>query len=598
MSEAHAQSPPKRPFVDDPDGAWSTAHCIMASNAAVEIPRPSGHADAHPDALELSRSAQLTLTVSRWLVGRGLRDAASVARFLDPRLQDMTDPSQMADRQLAAERIARAVRVGESICVFGDYDCDGITSAAIMTSVLRALGAKVTPLLASRFDGGYGVSAAATRRIVASGASLLITCDCGSSDHTSLAELGKGGIDIVVIDHHLVPAEPLPALAFLNPNRPDCGFDFKGLASCGLALSIAAALRKELGKDLDLRKWLDLVAIGTIADVVPLERDNRALTRAGLLRIAGAERPGVRALLELARFDAASRISGEDVAFRIAPRINAPGRLGPPDLALELLLADTPDAARGIAAQIEQLQKERRAIQDRMIAEAVEEIERESWADRAAIVIGRADWNHGIVGIVAGRLVGRYGKPCVVIGFEDGRGRGSVRGPAGSRLHDALTDSKSVLERFGGHQAAAGLEVREDRLGELREAFEAACTRIAESTDAVGAEPQATVLLEPGDDPRQVLADLERLEPCGQGNPQPQLVADVRVVAAREVRGGHLKLELELSGGARLSGFGPSLGAQAGELGSRAQVRGSLRADSYRGGGAVEMRVSEVRSLE
>jgi single-stranded-DNA-specific exonuclease len=521
-----------------------------------------------------------------------------VARFLDPRLQDLTDPSSMVDRQPAAERIARAVRAAEPICVFGDYDCDGITSAAIMTSVLRSLGAQVTPLLASRFDGGYGVSAAAAGRIASSGATLLITCDCGSSDHVSLADLSKRGIDIVVIDHHLVPDEPLPALAFLNPNRPDCGFDFKGLASCGLALSVAAALRKELGADLDLRKWLDLVAIGTIADVVPLERDNRALTRAGLLRIARGERPGVRALLELAQFDAAKRISGEDVAFRIAPRINAPGRLGPPDLALDLLLADTPETARGIAAQIEQLQKERRAIQDRMIAEAVEEIEREGWADRSAIVIGRADWNHGIVGIVAGRLVGRYGKPCVVVGFQEGRGRGSVRGPAGARLHDALTESQSVLERFGGHQAAAGLEVREERLGELREAFEAACTRIAGRPGAEQSEPETSVLLEPGDDPRRVLADLERLEPCGQSNPQPQLLADVRVVAAREVRGGHLKLELELAGGTRLSGFGPSLGARVGEIGDRARVLGSLRADSYRGGGAVEMRVSEVRPLE
>ena len=534
----------------------------MGSHAAVTGTSPQQSTNQDSGGASLARASDISLTVGKWLYGRGFRDADVVRGFLDPRLQDLTDPSGMVDRDLAAERIGRAVASQESVCVFGDYDCDGITSAAIMTSVLRALGGQVQPLLASRFDGGYGVSDAAAERIRATGASLLITCDCGSSDHPVLAELSKRGIDIVVIDHHLVPEEPLPALAFLNPNRPDCGFAFKGLASCGLALSVAAALRKRLAKPLDLRDWLDLVAIGTIADVVPLEADNRALTRAGLSRIARAQRPGVRALLELARFDAARRISSEDVAFRIAPRINAPGRLGPPDLALELLLAETPDAARGIAAQIEQVQRERRAIQDRMIAEAVEEIEREGWAERPAIVVGRDGWNHGIVGIVAGRLVGRYGKPCIVVGFEESRGRGSVRGPAGSRLHDALVESSPTLERFGGHQAAAGLEVRAERLGQLREAFESACARAAK-VDPQAVTEELTTRLEPVDDPRRVLTDLERLEPCGAGNPLPQLVTDARVLFAREVRGGHLKLELELEGGQRLAGFGPALGEKS-----------------------------------
>src|SRR6185437_13889976 len=217
------------------------------------------------------------------------------------------------DRDASAERIARAVRAGERICVFGDYDCDGITATAITTSFLRALGGDVTPLLATRLEGAYGLSAPALERVLAARPTLLVTCDCGSSDHERLAVARARGIDTVVIDHHLVPAEPLPAFAFLNPHRPECGFPYKGMASCGLALSLGAAVRKTLGASLDLRPFLDLVAIGTIADVAPLDGDNRALVRAGLAVMGGiagpggrVQRPGLRALAENARFDLAA----------------------------------------------------------------------------------------------------------------------------------------------------------------------------------------------------------------------------------------------------------------------------------------------------
>ncbi len=545
------------------------------------------------EARELARALGMSLTVADLLHRRGHRDPDALRRFLDPKLSELTPPDAMADRDAAAERIAAAIGAGETICVFGDYDCDGITSAAITTGILRALGASVVPLLASRFDGGYGVSPAAVERIAASGAKLLITCDCGSSDHETLADVSRRGIDVIVIDHHLVPDEPLPAIAFLNPHRPECGFPYKGLASCGLALSVGAAVRARLGRALDVRPWLDLVAIGTIADVAPLDGDNRALVRAGLLRVAAGERPGVRALLELAKFDAARAISGEDVAFRLAPRLNAPGRLGPPDLALELLLASSHEEARAVAAQIEQLSKERRSIQDKMIREAVEEIEREGWAQRSAIVIGREGWSHGIVGIVAGRLASRFGKPVIVAGFQDGHGRGSVRGPAGSRLHDSLTEIASVLERFGGHQAAAGVELKASKLADVREAFEAACAK-APSGAAVDIDSQSLARLLAEDEPDRVLDDLGRLEPCGQGNPTASVVVEAELVNAREVRGGHLKMELELTGGRRMSSFGPSMGARASELSGRLTLVGKLRWDSWRGGRAVEIKVDRI----
>jgi single-stranded-DNA-specific exonuclease len=549
------------------------------------------------EARKLAAALGVTTTLGDWLLQRKLSDIESARRFLSPKLASLSTPDGMADRAIAAERLARAVRARERVVVFGDYDCDGMTSAAILTQILQTLGGDVETLIASRFAGGYGVSPAALGRIRAARPGLVVTCDCGSSDHERLAELTRSGVDVIVIDHHLVPDEPLPALAFLNPHRKDCGFQYKGLASCGLALSIGAALRTALGKELDLRQWLDLVAIGTIADVAPLDGDNRALVRAGLRVIGEARRPGVRALLANANIDLGSPLTAEDVAFRIAPRLNAPGRLGAPDAALELLLATDADAASTLAARVEQASTERKELQKQLLLEAIAEIERERYAERPAIVLGREGWNHGIVGIVAGRIAELYSRPVVIAAFEDGRGRGSVRGPTGARLHDALSRSAHALVRFGGHQAAAGVELELARLAEFREAFEAAVTSLSGEPSRVTDTPREAVWLAGADEPTRVLKDFALLEPCGLTNPLPRLLVEANVVSAREVTGGHLKLELELDARQRLSGFGVALGGRAATLSGRVIAQGRLRADRYRGGDAVELHVEQLIEL-
>lgn len=548
----------------------------------------------------LARSLGVSVTLADVLHRRGLTDPEQVQKFLEPKLAHLTRPDAMVDRDVFTERLVRAVRENQRICVFGDYDCDGVTSAAIMTQVLRALGGQVVPRLASRFDGGYGVSQAAVGRILEARPAVLVTCDCGSSDHASLQQVRDAGIDVLVLDHHLVPDDPLPAQGFINPHRPDCGFPYKGLASCGLALSLAAALRAELGAQLDLRQLLDLVAIGTVADVAPLDGDNRPLVRVGLAALRAARRPGVAALLEYAKVDRQRPLTAEDIAFRIAPRINAPGRLGPPDLAFQLLLAENTETARAIAARVEQLQERRKEIQQEIEREACEEIEREGYDRRPAIVVGRESWNHGVVGIVAGRLVDRYGVPVVAIGFEGDIGRGSVRGPDGCRLYDALSAAADPLTRFGGHQAAAGVTLALANLEPFREAFDASCERgLAQPKQAVEADPAAQVRLHETDDPFHAATDLERLEPCGEANPAPKVVVQGKLVSVREVTGGHLKLELEIGQRGqrpqRISAFGVALGHRAKELGAEVVVRGRLQRDTWRGGRAVELRIDEVR---
>jgi single-stranded-DNA-specific exonuclease len=548
--------------------------------------------EADGEARALAAELRVSITAASVLIRRGHAGAAQSLRFFDPRLRDLTPPGDMRDRTVAVERLARAVRARERVCVFGDYDADGVTSTALMADVLGTLGGEVVTVLANRFDGGYGLSAEALERVLETGATTLVTCDCGTSDHERLDVARRRGVDVIVIDHHRVPEEELPAYAFLNPHRPGCSFPYKGLASVGLAFSICAGVRAALGVDLDMRRWLDLVALGTIADVAPLDGDNRALVRAGLGLLAKGLRPGTRALASVAGHAAGLPLTGEDVAFRFAPRINAPGRLGEPDLALRLLLASDETAAHALALEVDGICEHRKRLDRAILAEAVEMLRDPALASLPVIVLGKEGWHPGVVGIVAGRLASRFGKPAIVVGLSGGSGPGSVRGPAGFPLYDALERVKDVLLGFGGHQAAAGVRVEGAKLDALRERFAAAAVEMGAA--AVPSVLMADAQLAPGDDPAKVLRDFERFEPCGSANPTPRLaLAGATVSVAREVTGGHLQLELEL-GSVRLRGFGVEMGPEAPVVGSQVHVTGRLRPDRYRGDGAVELKVEAL----
>lgn len=553
--------------------------------------------EAGPSAHELARSLDLTRTAAQVLCARGHQAAETVERFFNPRLAELTDPSAMLGRADAADRLARAIREGERICVFGDYDADGITSTAILTEMLRALGGDVTNLLANRFGGGYGLSDPAVERVLETGATVLVTCDCGSSDHERLVKVRAKGIDAIVVDHHRVPPEPLPVRAFLNPHQPGCGFAYKGLASCGLALSVGAAVRAELGQKLDLKHWLDLVALGTIADVAPLDGDNRALVRAGLKELARGQRPGIRALLRRAKMRLDATVTGEDVAFRIAPRINAPGRLGEPDIALRMLLAKDEREAEFLADQLEAITERRRELDRSILKEAEAMLQAPELADLPAIVLGRDDWNPGVVGIVAGRLASSRGKPTVIIGFDGELGTGSVRGPRGARLYDALARSADTLEGFGGHQAAAGVRVRKSRLDAFRDAFCAACVELGSEAAAPETELRADARLEPADSPEKVLSELERFEPCGELNPAPRLaIVGAKADGVRELRGGHLRFELS-QGRVSIPCIAFGMAEHAGAVTEGRAIVGSLRRNWFQGAGSPEFFVRAIEGV-
>jgi single-stranded-DNA-specific exonuclease len=483
--------------------------------------------------------------VARILVARGVVGAERAARFLSPRLGDLRPPEGMADVPRALERLVRAVADREKVGIFGDYDVDGVTSAAVLASGLTAMGAAaVVPRAASR-NSGYGLPPSAVTDFGDLGCSLIVTGDCGTSDLPALTLAKQRGIDVVVIDHHQVPDGESLAYALINPHRADDRFPFKGMASCGIAFYLMAALRTRLGVSaFDPRTLLDLVALGTIGDLVPLVEENRILVAAGLRQLSERRRPGLRALCELANLGEGP-LSAEDASFRLTPRLNAAGRLGEAQLALDLLLCTEDGPAAALAATVDDRNRQRQVIQEQVWSEALAAAE--PWADAPAVVVGGAGWHHGVVGIIAARLVDRFGKPAVVVGFDGDDGRGSARSAGGVDLFQALGACRQHLVRFGGHAGAAGLTVLPQNLEPFRSAFLEAVSARAAVTVALPIVVDGVVDL--GDVDLLLAEELGRLGPFGVANSEPILaVPGVVATATRVVGQGHLQLSLSHSG--------------------------------------------------
>ncbi|MDD9936969.1 MAG: single-stranded-DNA-specific exonuclease RecJ [Myxococcales bacterium] len=559
--------------------------------------RPSDRAAA----AELAGAVGVSSIIGQVLMHRGLSSVEEARRFLSPKLSGLTPPEAMLGREEAAARLAAAVRGGEPITVFGDYDVDGTTSAAILGGILEQLGGKVAVLVANRFQGGYGLSAEALERIWETRPTLLVTTDCGSSDHPRIEAAVARGVDVIVVDHHLVPQEPLPALAFLNPHRPDCGFPYKGLCSAGLALSLGAAVRAELDAQLDVRPWLDLVALGTVADVAPLDGDNRALVRAGLARLASPmARPGIVALREIAKIRPGTPIGAVDVAFRMTPRLNAAGRLGDQTVTLALLRARSLPEARALGARIEQLNDERKAIEARVTEEAIAQVlELYGEQPQAGVVAAGQGWHRGVIGITAARLCDRFGVPAVAVALEDGMGHGSARSPHGGvSVHAAISRCEGELVRFGGHAAAAGVTLKADRVEAFRAGFGDGTAALMSEASSGPAPAHVDAIVGAEGYPLPLARELALLEPLGEANAEPVfLLPDAQVSDARVVGSGHLKLKLQVVG-QELSAFGLGLGERAPARGSRLRALGNLRPDTWQGGEAIELRLADFELLD
>ena len=518
-------------------------------------------------ATDLARALGAPLPVGHVLVHRGVDSLESARRFLDPAIEDLHDPFRLLDLDAAVERIRRAIDAREPILIHGDYDVDGITSTFLLYSVLRDLGAKVDYRIPHRTRDGYGLSLGAIAEAERRGCTLVVTVDCGITALEPVAHAKTRGIDVVIIDHHEVPAVLPEAVAIVNPLRKGCPYPFKSLAGVGVTFKLVEALLRHRGGLDRARDFLDVVALGTIADVVPLVGENRVLARLGLERINEHPRLGLRALIDVSLL-AGRRITSGQVAFVLAPRINAAGRMGNAEQGIRLLLARESGEARVCAESLEEDNVRRRQKDEQALLEAAQRVATEcDYPNCASIVLWSETWHPGVIGIVASRLVERFQRPTVLVALDGERGRGSGRSLAGLDLNRMLGRCSDLLEGFGGHAFAAGLTVRRERLPELRARIEAIATEELTSEHRIPRVPvDADVKL--GECHLDLVEWLERLSPHGLDNSEPLFVArGVTVQQSSAVGGGkHLRLAVrDATGTAEAIGFG--LGAMSGEVG-------------------------------
>ena len=484
------------------------------------------------------------------LVQRGCKTAEEVARFMNPALGTLRDPFELPDMDKAVARIRRALTSSEKITVFGDYDSDGICSTSLLVRVLRALGGEVAAFIPNRLDDGYGLSPDSLALAVKKNSpSLVITVDCGTNSVESVEKARSLGIDVIITDHHEPGDSVAKAVAVVNPKRADNHPD-SILAGVGVAFKLCHALVKT-GRDascplsaaLDLRDVLEFVAVATVTDMVPMLGDNRALVRSGFQSLEHSKMAGWNALKRQAGLQGA--IETWHAGYTFGPRINAAGRIGRADAALELFLTDLPARADELAKFLDNANRERQAIEKEIVREAIEEVDSFFDDDKHfGLVIAREGWHTGVIGIVASRLVARYGRPVAVIGMEDGSGRGSCRSIEAFNILDGLNACSDVLKQFGGHAMAAGLDIEESNLDAFKKQFNATAAEQLKDADLrpVLHIDRAITLAEAD---AALMEGLKRAGPFGQDNPEPVwAVLGVDVDDSRILKEKHLKLTL------------------------------------------------------
>ena len=538
------------------------------------------------------------------LVNRRVTDAEEARAFLKPRLASLPNPSLMSGMDGAVARILQAIDAGEQICVWGDYDVDGVTSASQLLTFLKAVGVNARSFVPDRFRDGYGLNSDRIAELAQEGVRLLITVDCGVSNTQEVADANALGLEVIVVDHHQVP-EILPAAAaLLDPHQPSCEWPEKDLAACGVTWVLLVALRRALRErghfadhpEPDLRQWLDLTAIGTVADMVPLRGLNRVIVQLGLQQIARSDRPGVRALCEVSGLERDGMTAGR-IGFHLGPRINAAGRIAHAGAGLELLTTQDPNAARSTAKEIDAHNLERRGLQEDVFNAACRLADLHPDPEgRRALVVAHEGWHPGVLGIVASKLVERYHRPTVVLTIDGEKAKGSARSIRGFKLVSHLSALEHLLEKYGGHDHAAGMTLAASDVEAFAEALDA---RARDALSSEHLQPRLSLDTEwPLDQVSFLLIeDLKRLAPHGMGNPEPVLYATgVRVLSQRVVGKDqrHLKLTLE-AGRQGIGAIAFGLAAQAPPPGARIDVAYVPEINEYRGRRSLQIRVKAMR---
>ena len=557
-------------------------------------------------ALALAQRLELPELIGRILAARGVGlDAA--ADFLNPTLAaGLPDPEHLEDMDKAADRLVAAVGAGERIAVFGDYDVDGATAAALLTRFLAAVGAETTVYIPDRRREGYGPNAPALLELRRQGAAVAVTVDCGTTAHEALAAAAEAGLDVIVVDHHSPESRLPPAHAVVNPNRLDDASPHGQLAAVGVAFLLVVAVSRRLRQagwyrdraEPDLRLWLDLVALGTVCDVVPLIGVNRVLVAQGLKVMAWRGNAGLAALADIAGLDGPP--DAYHAGFVLGPRVNAGGRVGEAGMGARLLSTDDPAEARRLAGRLNEFNLERRRIEADVLAQAIDTAERQGVGAHPVVFVAGEGWHVGVIGIVASRLAERYHRPACVVAVADGVGKGSGRSVAGIDLGAAVLAARraDLLTAGGGHPMAAGFTVAAEGVAALRQFL---ADRLAPPAEGAGPELRLDAALQPSAATPALVETLARLGPFGAGNPQPRFaLANVRLLKADVVGDGHLRCLVTGEGGGRLKAIaframdgalGPGLRQRSG---AAVHLAGHLRPDNWRGREGVQLIIDDA----
>lgn len=468
----------------------------------------------------LMKELDISEPLARLLVNREITSAEEARAFFDDGLEQLTSPWLLSGIEKAVQRIEEAVKRGERIIIYGDYDVDGVCSVALMMECFARLGVRADYYVPNRFSEGYGLNAAAVRKLAAMGYTLMITVDCGINAVQELALARRLGLDVIVSDHHQLTVEEWPAAAVINPHRDQIAA-VRELSGAGVAFKLAQALLEHGGKTLPPDMFMELLALATVADVVPLRHENRIMAREGLKYLAETTRPGLRALLRECNLEH-KELRSRDIAFQLAPRLNSAGRMQKAGLSVRLLLERDEATAAEIARRLCKLNEERRRVQEDIFEQAREQWEQRSDTDSPVLVLDNADWHEGVSGIVASMLCQRYRKPAVVIVWDGEWGRGSARSVSGVNIFLALERCGEYLDAYGGHALAAGLRLRRDKL----EGFRQTLREQVEQCGLSGEQRLALVDLELREEQLvpELARDIKALEPFGMSNPEPLLL--------------------------------------------------------------------------
>lgn len=558
-----------------------------------------------PETRDLSRQAGLTALQAHLLLHRGVSDPRAAKEFFDPRLASLHDPMSFPDMAEAVRIIHHAIEQDWKITVYGDYDADGITATAVLIHFFDAIGVKASAYIPNRLREGYGMNREAVRRIAADGTKLLITVDCGSSDYRAVAAAQRVGLTVVVTDHHRVPENYRPPCVVVNAHRKGGPPALRLLAGVGVAFFLAVALRTalrergwfETRQEPDLREYLDLVALGTVADRVPLLGQNRILVNSGLKMMAESRWEGIAAMKAAAQIGGLF-VTADDLAFRLAPRLNAPGRLGGAGLALEILTVREAAQAERAARELTALNQERQRLEREILRQIEAQIaSMEDIDNLRTLMLCGEDWHPGVLGIVASKLVDRYHRPAVVLSLQDGLGIGSGRSIDGFNLFEALSEMSHLFERYGGHAHAAGFALKRDNLDAFRKDLERlAQERLDEASLTPGLDIDAVVSL--SDIHFRTLAEIAALAPYGAGNPEPCLmVRDVAVFESRLVGDNHLKMSV-VQDGCVFDAIGFGLGDLAPAKGKRVSLAFVPEKNTWQGAERIQLKLLDLAASD